>query len=77
VSGSFKKPQVGVDAGVIALKAGSAIALGLAAPLAALLPLINASSNPENQCAQLLQRISAKPVAPAQKATPKAKPANK
>lgn len=40
--GSFKNPDVGVQAGPVAARAGAAVVLGvLAAPLAALVPLLN------------------------------------
>ena len=56
VSGPFKKPQVGVDKGVVAAKAGSAIALGALAPVAAaLLPLINVGPGEKSECGALLR----------------------
>ncbi len=64
VRGQFNKPDVSVDKGVLAMKAGGAIALGLAAPLAALIPLINAGPGGDSQCAQLLQASNIKPKAP-------------
>jgi hypothetical protein len=64
VRGSFKQPDVSVDKGVLALKAGSAVALGLAAPAAALLPLIATGPNDESNCARLLQLARQKPSAP-------------
>lgn len=64
VRGDFNGPKVSVDKGVLALKAGGALALGLAAPVAALLPLVNAGPGKESQCAQLLAQVSVKPVAP-------------
>jgi uncharacterized protein involved in outer membrane biogenesis len=64
VRGDFNAPKVSVDKGVLALKAGGALALGLAAPVAALLPLVNAGPGKESQCAQLLAQASVKPVAP-------------
>ena len=64
VRGNFNKPDVSVDKGVLAMKAGGAIALGLAAPLAALIPLINAGPGLDSQCAQLLQAANVKPKAP-------------
>lgn len=64
VTGSFKKPDVKVDKGVLALKTGSAIALGAAAPVAALLPLVNAGPKQQSECANLLSAIAGKPVAP-------------
>ena len=68
VRGDFNAPKVSVDKGVLAMKAGGAIALGLAAPLAALIPLVNAGPGQESQCAQLLAQASVKPVAPPPKA---------
>ena len=64
VRGSFNKPDVSVDKGVLAMKAGGAIALGLASPLAALLPLINAGPGMDSGCAQMLQASNIKPKAP-------------
>jgi uncharacterized protein involved in outer membrane biogenesis len=64
VRGAFSKPDVSVDKGVLALKAGGAIALGLAAPLAALLPLVNAGPGEQSPCAALLKEAAIKPVAP-------------
>ena len=64
VHGSFNKPDVSIDKGVLALKAGGAVALGLAAPVAALLPLINAGPGKDSPCAALLAQARVKPVAP-------------
>jgi len=64
VRGAFSKPDVSVDKRVLALKAGGAIALGLAAPFAALLPLVNAGPGQESPCASLLADAAVKPVAP-------------
>ncbi len=64
VRGGFDHPEVSVDKGVMALKAGSAIALGLAAPIAALLPLVNAGPGKDSPCGQLLAQARVKPVAP-------------
>jgi uncharacterized protein involved in outer membrane biogenesis len=65
VRGTFKKPDVGVDKGVVALKAGAAIALGtVAAPAAALLALINPGPGEDSPCAKLLAQVQKKPVAP-------------
>ncbi|MEN3363085.1 MAG: AsmA family protein [Burkholderiales bacterium] len=66
VRGTFKKPDVGVDKGVVALKAGAAVALGtVAAPLAALLALINPGPVEDSPCGHLLAEAQKKPVAPA------------
>jgi len=64
VNGTFKNPGVGVDKGVLALKAGGAVALGVVAPITALLPLINVGSQEESQCAALLKQAKERPVAP-------------
>jgi uncharacterized protein involved in outer membrane biogenesis len=68
VRGDFNAPHVSVDKGVLAMKAGGAIALGLAAPLAALIPLVNAGPGQASQCARLLADEKVKPVAPPPKA---------
>jgi uncharacterized protein involved in outer membrane biogenesis len=66
VKGSFSQPDVSVDKGVLALKAGGALALAaLAAPAAALLPLVNAGPGKDSPCAALLAVAREKPVAPA------------
>lgn len=66
VNGSFKKIQVVADKGVMAVKAGSAIALGVLAPVAAaLVPLVNVGPGESSECGKLLAQASAKPVAPA------------
>jgi hypothetical protein len=65
VKGTFKKPDIAVDKGVVALKAGAAVALGTAAaPLAALLALINPGPAEDSPCGQLLAQVQEKPVAP-------------
>jgi uncharacterized protein involved in outer membrane biogenesis len=65
VSGPFNKPNVGVDKGVLALKAGGAALLATAAaPVAALLPLINTGPGENSACGQLLAAARVKPVAP-------------
>lgn len=63
--GTFKNPDVGVDKGAIALRAGAAAVLGTAAaPLAALLALINPGPGEEAPCGALLAQAKEKPVAP-------------
>jgi uncharacterized protein involved in outer membrane biogenesis len=65
VRGPFKQPKVSVDKGVLAMKAGGAIALAtLAAPVAALLPLVNTGPGEESECGKLLALAREKPVAP-------------
>jgi uncharacterized protein involved in outer membrane biogenesis len=63
--GTFSKPDVSVDKGVLALKAGGATVLAAAAaPAAALLPLINAGPGENSDCARLLAQARERPVAP-------------
>lgn len=65
VAGTFKKPDVGVDKGVLAAKAGAAVVLGaVAAPAAALLALINPGPGQDSPCGKLLADARKKPVAP-------------
>ncbi len=65
VRGSFKKPDVDIDKGVLAMRAGGAIALAtLAAPVAAVLPLIHGGGNGVD-CGKLVSQAQAKPTAPA------------
>ncbi|HEX8614754.1 MAG TPA: AsmA family protein [Telluria sp.] len=64
VRGSFSKPDVSIDKGVLAMKAGGALALGLVAAPAALLPLVNTGPGQESGCARLLAEAREKPVAP-------------
>ena len=65
VRGPFSKPDVSIDKVVLAMKAGGAVALAtLAAPLAALLPLINTGPGENSECSKLLAAARVKPVAP-------------
>lgn len=52
--GSFKDPDVGVQAAPVAARAGAAVALGvIATPLAALLPLLNVGAGEDEGCSSL------------------------
>lgn len=65
VRGTFKKPDVEVDKGVLAMKAGGAAVLAVAAaPVAAMLPLIHAGPGEDSDCARLLAQAREKPKAP-------------
>jgi uncharacterized protein involved in outer membrane biogenesis len=65
VRGTFKKPDLQLDKKVLAMKGGAAVALAVvAAPVAALLPLINTGPGKDSPCNALLAQASAKPVAP-------------
>lgn len=65
VQGTFKEPDISIDKRTLALKAGSALALAtVAAPLAALLPLINTGPRGDTECAPLLAQVRSPAVAP-------------
>jgi uncharacterized protein involved in outer membrane biogenesis len=65
VRGPFSKPDVSVDKGVLALKAGGAAVLAAAAaPVAALIPLINTGPGESSPCGQLVALAKEKPTAP-------------
>ncbi|MDY7577237.1 AsmA family protein [Herbaspirillum sp. RTI4] len=63
VTGSFNQPDISVDKGVLALRAGGALALGLLAAPAALLPLMYAGSSNDDNCSQFLVKAGIKPLA--------------
>ena len=71
VHGTFSKPDVSVDKGVLALRAGGALALAVVAPVAALLPLVNTGPGEDSECAALLAQARVKPVAPKPGKTPR------
>lgn len=62
VTGTFKEPDISLDKGVLALKAGSAALLAAVTPIASLIPLINLGPEENNQCAALLKEATEKPV---------------
>jgi len=65
VRGTFSEPDVSVDKKTLALKAGGAAVLAtIAAPVAALLPLINTGPGENSDCAKLVALANAKPTAP-------------
>ena len=69
VRGSFMQPSVSIDKGILAMKAGGAIALAALAPaalmpVAVLAPLINIGPGEDSDCARLLAEARVKPVAP-------------
>jgi hypothetical protein len=65
VRGPFSKPDVSVDKKTLALKAGGAAVLAtIAAPVAALLPLINTGPGQESPCGRLVALAKEKPTAP-------------
>jgi uncharacterized protein involved in outer membrane biogenesis len=64
VKGTFKNPDIGLHKGALAAKAGGAIALGVVAPLAAVIPLINPGNTQSVDCGRLLADYREKPKAP-------------
>jgi uncharacterized protein involved in outer membrane biogenesis len=64
VRGTFKQPDVSIDKGVMALRAGGALALAAVAPVAAIIPLVNAGPGQTTACGSLLAQAKTKPVAP-------------
>jgi uncharacterized protein involved in outer membrane biogenesis len=65
VKGTFKDPDLSLDKKVLAIKGGAAALLAtVAAPVAALLPLINTGPDKETPCNALLAKARAEPVAP-------------
>ncbi|ALX34837.1 hypothetical protein ABW99_20585 [Pandoraea thiooxydans] len=57
VKGTFKHPDVGVDAGTLLARAGGAIALGIVAPVSALLPLLETGPGENSPCHKLLKAM--------------------
>jgi len=74
VRGTFKQPDVSIDKGVMALRAGGALALAAVAPVAAIIPLVNAGGNENSACGALLAQAGGKPVAPPPGKSQPAKP---
>lgn len=56
VRGTFKDTEVSIDKGSMALRAGSAVALALVAPVAAIVPLVSTGPAHTAACSQLLAR---------------------
>jgi uncharacterized protein involved in outer membrane biogenesis len=61
VRGSFARPEVSVDKGRVALRAIGAIALGIASPVLALIPLIDAGPGKDSDCRKLVREARALP----------------
>ena len=61
VRGSFAHPDVQVDKGRVAARALGAIALGIASPVLALIPLIDAGPGKDSDCRQLVREARALP----------------
>ena len=75
VKGTFKKPDVGVNAMSLAVRGGVAIGLGLIAPPAALLALLSPSHNVDLPCTKILGQLDKPSQAPPAGQREKARPA--
>lgn len=62
--GTFSHPDVGPYKGPLALKAGAAVALALASPIAAVLPLVNIGKVEDADCAGALAKVMQTRAAP-------------
>ena len=77
VKGTFKKPDIGIDKGILIARGAGAIGLAVvAAPAAALLPLTAGHlSNDEDRCKPLLESMKKAPSVPAPKDSKSVSPA--
>lgn len=64
VKGTYKQPDVSVNPAVVALRAGGAVALAFAAPVAAVLPVLELKPAPDSPCGKLLADVRQRPTAP-------------
>ncbi|SDH55634.1 MULTISPECIES: AsmA family protein [unclassified Duganella] len=64
VRGTFKDPDVSVDKGALALRAGGALALAVVAPVAAIVPLVSTGPGETPGCQALMAQAGGKAVAP-------------
>ncbi len=64
VKGTYKHPDVSVNPAVVALRAGGAVALAFAAPVAAVLPVLELKPAPDSPCGKLLADVRQRPTAP-------------
>ncbi|MGY8523845.1 AsmA family protein [Paracidovorax citrulli] len=64
VGGTLKNPRVSPDIGVLALRAGGAVALALLAPVATVVPLIDVTPEEDSRCGKLLADMRKRPTAP-------------
>ncbi|AGH83312.1 AsmA family protein [Ralstonia nicotianae] len=64
VKGTYKHPDVSVNPAVVALRAGGAVALAFAAPVAAVLPVLELQPAPDSPCGKLLADVRQRPTAP-------------
>lgn len=64
VRGTFKQPDLSVDKGRLALRAGGALALAVVAPVAAIVPLVSTGPGETSGCQALIAQAGGKPSAP-------------
>jgi len=64
VKGTYKHPDVSINPAVVALRAGGAVALAFAAPVAAVLPVLELKPAPDSVCGKLLADVRQRPTAP-------------
>ncbi|MRW94245.1 AsmA family protein [Duganella sp. FT80W] len=64
VRGTFKEPDLSIDKGALALRAGGALALAVVAPVAAIVPLVSTGPGETAGCQTLMAQAGGKPVAP-------------
>ncbi|MBY4898200.1 AsmA family protein [Cupriavidus sp. AU9028] len=76
VGGTLKNPRVSPDIGVLALRAGGAVALALLAPVATVVPLIDLTPEEDSQCSKLLAELRKRPTAPPPGKTYRGRPAD-
>lgn len=60
VRGSFKQPDISVDKGALALRAGGALALAAVAPVAAIVPLVSTGPGETAGCQALMAQAGGK-----------------
>jgi uncharacterized protein involved in outer membrane biogenesis len=61
VRGTFKQPDISVDKGALALRAGGALALAAVAPVAAIVPLVSTGPGETAGCQALMAQAGGKP----------------
>ncbi|MTV40909.1 AsmA family protein [Duganella radicis] len=64
VRGTFKQPDISVDKGTLALRAGGALALAVVAPVAAIVPLVSTGPGETAECKSLIAQVGGKTSAP-------------
>jgi uncharacterized protein involved in outer membrane biogenesis len=62
--GTFKEPDISIDKGTLALRAGGALALAVVAPVAAIVPLMSTAPGETSGCQALIAQGGGKPSAP-------------